>query len=52
MRARELEDKKQEIGRRMQGEWQVRVREGGQEEQAGTEQGYVAPVRQEMFWIE
>lgn len=39
MRARGLEGKKQEVERRMQGEWQVQVRGGGQEERAGTEEG-------------
>ena len=38
MRARESEDRKQEAGRGMQGEWQVRVREEGRGEQAGSEE--------------
>ena len=39
MRAQELEDKRQEVGRRTQGEWQARVIEGGQGEQVGSKQG-------------
>lgn len=39
MRVRGLEVRKQEVGRGMQGEWQVRVREEERGGQAGNEGG-------------
>ena len=40
MKARGLEDRRQEAGKGMQGEWQVRVREEERGERAGNEEGW------------